>query len=305
MFCMVVTPMHDDGSIDEDGFRAHLRRMVAGGVGVYLGSGGSGEGHAMTLEELGRLYVIGVEECRGKVPIYCNPPESRSAREMLDKVRLGIDAGVEVVQLYQLDAGHGRVPVLTEQERYYRDLLEATDHPVALSVHSAVGYLAPSSLVLRLCNDYPQIKLINLHGPSMSYLVQLKDGLSPEVKLYVGMADILSALPLGGWGAQATEPNQVPNLCRLIVDRFWAGDIAGAGEAYATVLRINDIIGWGRQVSADGPKAGMKALGLDVGPPRPPRVAVDDATIEKMRIAIEALNIADIEQKASAEHVLA
>src|SRR5580698_625421 len=92
MFCMVVTPMHDDGSIDEDGLRAHLQRMIAARVGVYLGSGGSGEGHALTLDELGLVYRIGVEECSGKVPVYCNPPELRSAAEMLTKANKAIEA---------------------------------------------------------------------------------------------------------------------------------------------------------------------------------------------------------------------
>jgi 4-hydroxy-tetrahydrodipicolinate synthase len=301
MFCMVVTPMHADGRIDEDGFRAHLRRMVAGGVGVYLGSGGSGEGHALTLDELGLLYGIGVDECKGKVPVYCNPPEARSAREMLDKATRALDAGVDLVQLYQLDAGHGRMPVLAEQEKYYRDLLETVDSPVAISVHSAVGYLAPASMVIGLCADYPQIKVINLHGPSMAYFVRLKDGVSADVKLYVGMADLLSGLALGAWGAQATEPNQLPNLCRVVVERFSAGDVSGSAAAYADVLRATDIIGFGRAVSADGPKAAMKALGFDVGPPRPPRVAVDDGTIEKMRGAFEAMHALDLEGEAAQE----
>jgi 4-hydroxy-tetrahydrodipicolinate synthase len=63
MFSMVVTPMDEDGRLDEPGIRAHLQRMIDAGVGVYLGSGGSGEGHALTIEELGRLYRIGVDEC--------------------------------------------------------------------------------------------------------------------------------------------------------------------------------------------------------------------------------------------------
>lgn len=301
MFCMVVTPMHPDGRIDEDGFRAHLRRMVAAGIGVYIGSGGTGEGHALSLDELGLIYSIGVEECAGKVPVYCNPPEARSAREMLDKAGRGIEAGIDAVQFYQLDAGHGRVPVLAEQERYFRDLLEATDYPVALSVHNAVGYLAPSSLAVTLCRDYPQVKLINLHGPGMDYFVRLKDGVPERVKIYLGINTVLSGLPMGAWGAQVTEPNQVPNLSRLVADRYWAGDIAGAAEAYANVLRVTDVIGMGRHESADGPKGAMKAIGYDVGPPRPPRLPVSDETIAAMKSAFEKLGTYELERQAAQE----
>jgi len=302
MFCMVVTPMHADGSIDEDGLRAHLQRMIAADVGVYLGSGGSGEGHALSLDELELVYRIGVEECSGRVPVYCNPPESRSALEMLTKAGRAIDAGVDLVQYYQLDAGHGRQPTVPEQERYFRDLLEAHDYPVGIAIHSAVGYLAPSDLVIRLCADYPHIKLVNLPiGPTPNYFVRLQEGISPDIKMYVGIPNILTGLLMGAWGAQVTEPNQIPFMSRAIIDRFVDGDHVGAAEIFAKVLRVTDVIELGRRVSSDGPKAALKALGYDVGPPRPPRVPVDDATIAAMRAEFERLGVAELELQMAKE----
>jgi dihydrodipicolinate synthase/N-acetylneuraminate lyase len=114
------------------------------------------------------------------------------------------------------------------------------------------------------------------------------------------MDNVLTGLALGAWGAQVTETNQVPNLCQLVVDRFVAGDVAGAASAYAQVLRVTDVISMGRRVSADGPKAALCALGLEVGPPRHPRVPVDDATIEQMRVAFERLGVRDAEAQAAA-----
>jgi 4-hydroxy-tetrahydrodipicolinate synthase len=303
MFSMVVTPMDEHGRLDEAGIRAHLQRMIDAGVGVYLGSGGSGEGHALTIDELGRLYRIGVDACRGKVPVYCNPPEARSANEMLDKARQAIDAGADLVQFYQLDAGHGRVPVLAEQELYFRDLLEQVDHPVGISIHAAVGYLAPCSLVAKLCNEYPQIKLVNIpFGPTMNYLVELQASIPDTIKIYVGMHNILSGLMMGAWGAQVTETNQVPHLCQAIVDDFVDGDLSGAATNYAHVLRVADVIDVGRRVSADGPKAALAALGFDVGAPRRPRVPVDIETVTRMRAAFERLGTLELEQQAAARH---
>ena len=58
-------------------------------------------------------------------------------------MRLAIEAGVDLVQLYPVDAGHGMRPTEAEQEIYYRFLLDQIDHPVGLSVNSLAGAMAP------------------------------------------------------------------------------------------------------------------------------------------------------------------
>ena len=105
MLCMAATPMHADYAIDEDALRMLLRRLVAAGNGIYLGSGGAGEGHSLSPAELRRVYDIGVEEAKGKVPVYANPRESRTAEAMYEVAREAVEAGVDMVQLYQVDAG--------------------------------------------------------------------------------------------------------------------------------------------------------------------------------------------------------
>jgi len=295
MFSMVVTPMDRDGLIDEEAFRLHLRRMVGARVGVYLGSGGTGQGHALDHRELARIYEIGVDECKGRVPVYCNPPEARTAKEMLTKCQLAVDADVDVVQIYQLDAGHGRAPTAGEQELYFRDVLEQIVHPVALSIHRSSGFLASVELVIRLCDDYPQIKVVNLHGPDLPYFVRLQDRVSRNVKLYGGMTTLLSTLPLGGWGCQAAEPNIVPNLARSIIDRFLEGKVREMGDAYKSVLRLWAALEPAQAESQDATKAVLRELGLPGGYPRPPRAQVADETLRQVRQSLESLGIWELE----------
>lgn len=58
-----------DGAIDEDAFHQYLQRFVDAKIGVYLASVGSGESGAMTADELRRVYRIGVDVCKGKIPV--------------------------------------------------------------------------------------------------------------------------------------------------------------------------------------------------------------------------------------------
>jgi 4-hydroxy-tetrahydrodipicolinate synthase len=191
------------------------------------------------------------------------------------------------------------VPTLTEQEAYFRDVLDVLDHPCSISVYPGAGYTAPTSLIAKLCEDYPQIKVINYFGPGMKYMTDLMQMVGPDIKFYVGMFTLLSALPLGAWGAQVPETNQIPNICRSIIDYYLAGDTEKMREAYTTALSISEVIGLAHGESSGAAKAASNALGYDVGPPRRPRLPAKPETVEKMRQAFEKLNIPELEKLAA------
>lgn len=295
-FCMVVTPMHKDGSLDEEGFKAHLQRMIDGGVGIYIGSGGTGQGHALTPDELGRIYEVGAKYCKGKIPVYCNPPESRTAKEMEWKMRLGVKGGVDVVQIYQLDAGHGRTPTVGEQEMYFRTLLEAVNHPTILSIHQASGYLAPVGLTAKLVNEYKHVVGVNFHGPSLSYMLQLREMTRPNLRFYGGSVNLLSVLALGGWGCQAAEPNLVPKLFGSIITHFQAGRVKEMGAAYEKVLNLWSALAPAQAESQDATKNVLRGLGLPGGWTRPPRLNVKEETVQKVVAALEKMGIREADE---------
>ena len=60
-FVISITPFAEDGRLDEDQFRAHMRRLAAGGIGVYVGGGGSGEGYTLSREDNIRIFAIAME----------------------------------------------------------------------------------------------------------------------------------------------------------------------------------------------------------------------------------------------------
>ncbi len=296
-FCMTLTGLDANDKIDEDSTRVHMKRMTDAGLGIYLGSGGSGEGHTLDPDELSRLYEIGVNECKGKVPVYANPREVRTAKQMLSTMRLAADAGVEVVQAYQVDPGHGRKPPVGEQEQYFRDILDNFDHPTAISIHTGSGFLAPVDLVIKLCNAYPQIQVVNLHGPNMEYLVELRDSISTDTRIYTGQDKVGGALALGAWGAQDTVANIAPNVCAAIVNEFAAGNADKAGEAWAMSMRIFQTV-WGTEWGAvPMVKAVLVELGLfpESGAyVRRPLLKPDSSAVKKVVAELKALNVPEL-----------
>jgi 4-hydroxy-tetrahydrodipicolinate synthase len=297
VFCMVATPFGVDGGVDEAALRHQLRRMIDANVGVYLGSGGAGEGHALTTAELRRVYEIGVSECSGRVPVHANPPEPRTAAAMLELARHAVTAGVDVVQLYPMDAGHAMRPTQAEQEAYYHELLDAIDHPVALSVHVYAGYMAPIPLLKSLCTTYRQIAAINVIGTPLSYFVELQDAVGPRIALNVRLINAVEGLALGAQGFLAAEPNLVPHLCRSIVDRYEAKDMAGCGAALANLVRLASIVNRWAPSTARWVKMAMKVLGLPGGDGglRKPYLMPPPTELDEMAAAFERLGIRRLE----------
>jgi 4-hydroxy-tetrahydrodipicolinate synthase len=265
MFCMSATPFAADGSLDEDALRAHLQRLVDAGNGVYLGSGGAGEGHVLTPAELRRIYDVGVSVCRGHVPVYANPRESRSAAAMYEVAREAVAAGVDVVQIYQLDAGHGMIPTLREQEAYFRELLAELQHPLAISIHAYAGYAAPPSLLAALIHDFPQVGAVNVMGPPNSYFMELRDALPESVLMYTSVLNVLQGFALGASGALLAENNVIPNVCRRIADGWASRDLDMASDAARTVQRFSNVVNRWAPSTARWVKMALHVLDLPAG----------------------------------------
>src|SRR5262249_17003570 len=119
-----LTPFAADGSLDEAALRAHLGRLAAAGIGVYLGGGGGGGGETRARGEARRALEIGVEELRGRVPVRAMGVEPRSAREMIEYGRVAAEVGVDALQVYSLDVGHGNRPRADELRGYLVDVLD-------------------------------------------------------------------------------------------------------------------------------------------------------------------------------------
>src|SRR4051794_20583071 len=160
-YVISITPFRADGSLDDDGLRQHLQRMASAGIGVYLGGGGSGEGYVLTSDELNRVLQIGVTELRGRVPVRAMGTEPRSAVEMIAFVERAAAAGVDAVQVYSLDQGHGHRPGRAEIQTYFDDVLAAVDVPCVLSTHQSVGYTVPVDMLRGFLDRYPHVVGIN------------------------------------------------------------------------------------------------------------------------------------------------
>lgn len=64
-----LTSFHDDGSLDEDGFRTHVAAQIATAPGAVFPACGTGEFFSLDEDEYRRVVTIAVEEAAGRVPV--------------------------------------------------------------------------------------------------------------------------------------------------------------------------------------------------------------------------------------------
>ncbi len=305
LICRTATTFSASGEFDEDAFRHYLQRFVDTRLGVYLGSGGSGESHAMSLSELRRLYQAGVAALKGKVPVYANPPEQHTVEAVLEQSLLAIECGAEVVNIYGPEGRHGYKPTDEEYLAYHDELLPQLRHPVALAPNPILGYSPKPVLVAQLANRHHQVAAINLALQTDDFLVPLLDGLKREVPVYVPVSGSLNSLALGAAGLLGAEANILPRTHRLYMDCYAAQDTAGMGLAYAELKRFTHFVSaWG--VSPRWLKMAMRVLKLPGGQggPRRPFVLPSGAELERFTQGLLGLGIREISEQARAAGTL-
>lgn len=289
-FVISITPFDEEGRLDEEGLRAHLRRLRDAGVGVYLAGSGTSEGNTLSRDETESVLQIGREELKGRVPVRGMGCEPRSAGQMIEFVRMVESVGLDAVQVYSLDVGHGVKPTEAEQEEYFSEVLAATRIPAILSTHDYSGYVVPINLIGRLVSRFDQLTGIVCARQDVAYTVRLLDTVGGRVKVHCGGPyRVLQTLALGGAGFCSGEGNVVPRLCASLVSSHNRGDMDNTERCYARLAHVTATIREAGGVPAI--KEALNILGLPGGGPRRPRMPVSDSARQKLADMLDDLDI--------------
>jgi dihydrodipicolinate synthase/N-acetylneuraminate lyase len=223
---------------------------------------------------------------------------------MLELASTAAEEGVELVQLYSLDPGHGMIPTTAELERYYRFILDRLDCPIAISVHTYYRYPVAPTFLANLCRDYAQIEAINIIMP-MAYYLEVREalvGLGREVRLYTSIMTFVEGLYADSYGCQAAEPNIIPYAVRRFTNALLTGDTTTASELYVFVYDFARIVQRWAPSTARWLKMGLKVLGLpgSNGVLREPYLLPGDDQLAEMRRAFDRLRVEEVEAECAA-----
>jgi 4-hydroxy-tetrahydrodipicolinate synthase len=124
----LVTPMHEDGSVDYDALRALIDWHIAHGTDCVGVVGTTGESPTVSVDEHCEIIKVSVEHARGRVPIMAGAGGNSTA-EAIELTRfakkVGADCSLQVVPYYNKPSQEGIY-------RHFKAVAEAVDLPVVL-----------------------------------------------------------------------------------------------------------------------------------------------------------------------------
>ena len=235
-FVALVTPMHEDGSLDLSGLRKLIDWHIAQGTDGLVMVGTTGESPTVGFEEHCELIRIAVEQAAGRVPVIAGTGANSTAEAITltqCAKAAGAVAGLSVVPYYKKPTQEG----LYQQ---YRTIAETVDLPLIL-------YNVPGRTVADLSNE-TALRLAQVPGiigtkdatGNMERATDLIQRAPAGFALYSG--DDASALPfmlLGGHGVISVTANVAPRLMHEMCVAASAGNLQAAREINNKLLGLH------------------------------------------------------------------
>ena len=274
-----VTVFNEDESINEEGFRAHLRWLLSHDIGGISIGGSTGEGWTLTPEELHRIVQIGIEEAKGQVPIVAGVIRD-ATRDAVRWAAAAKDAGADFLMVTPT---HYYRPDDEAQYNFFKAISDAV--PLPLLVYNVIptAVVTPEQM-LRIAT-LENVIGIKQSGGDIHALSKMKMVL-PEGQLVFSAIDSLlyPTYMLGACGAIGLTNTILPDLCVEQWKAFRAGDHERALDLH---FRISPaywaIDGYNKPAHT---KEYLNQRGHKVGVPRSPYHTLPDKDREEIAEAI-------------------
>ena len=278
----VITPFDADGAIDETKFRREVRHLIECGVHGLSPGGSTGEGAALTDEELIRLIGSIREENKGGLPIVAGvirTSTQAAVKTALAAKAAGADALMVTPVFYNV-----LVPDEKGNESFFRAIAEAARLPIVIYNVVPQNEISPE-LFSRLL-DIPEVVGIkqSVGGIMACYDMVLTNG---ERGMVYSATDemIYSTFDLGADGAISAVLSLFPRLCVKMWDLVKAGRGEEARAIQNSIFPLWKVVR-GPQFPARM-KAALKIMGRDCGMGRSPMSEVSQAQIDRMKALLE------------------
>ena len=232
----LVTPMHEDGSVDYAALRRLIDWHIAEGTDCIVVVGTTGESPTVNVEEHCEIIRVSVEHAAGRVPIMAGAGGNATS-EAIELTRfakaVGADCSLQVVPYYNKPSQEGIY-------RHFRAVAEAVDLPVVLyNVPGRTVADMQHDTVIRLA-QVPGIVAIKEATGNIERAAWLIKHAPKGFSIYSGDDGTAVALMLlGGHGNVSVTANVAPRLMHEMCIAAIEGDVKRATAIHLRLLSLH------------------------------------------------------------------
>lgn len=282
----MVTPFHEDGSVNYQAAATLARHLVANGSDGLVVAGSTGEAATMDTDEKMRLFSVVTDAVGDRATVIAGTG-SNDTRASIALTQQAEKIGVHGVMLV---GPYYNKPTQEGLYQHFKAVAEVTSLPVI--IYNVPGRTA-SNILPETISRLATIRNIVAVKESSGNLDQISEIIRTtpdDFRVYSGDDSLtLPILAIGGSGIISVAAHAIGVRMHEMVDAYFAGDIVKARELHLELLPFFKII-----FIATNPipiKTIMKLLGHDVGGFRLPLVPATDKEIVQLRQVMLRLKI--------------
>ena len=270
-YTVLVTPFTPDGAdIDHAALERLVEFQISEGIDGLIPLGSTGEFLSVSRDERTAIVQTTLRAAAGRVPVLVGTG-AEDTRETVAFSReaetLGASGVLVIPPFYS-------VPTDDELFQHYRRIADAIGIPIMVYNNPAtanVDLLPPLIARLGEIDNCRYVKESTLDVTRVRDIIAASRG---HMQVFAGVLGYESAW-LGAVGWVAVCSNVIPGLSAAMFRAAASGDRDTALSLYRRLAPLLPWVGGSRYVS--GTKVAFQLLGMDMGPPRPPRLPLPEA----------------------------
>jgi len=281
----IITPFNKNGQIDETALRELVEWHIAEGTDGIVPCGTTGESATLSHGEHDKVVEIVIETVNRRIPVIAGAGSNSTTEAIrLTKHAASVEADfvLSITPYYNKPTQNGLIAHFTRI---------ADESPIPLILYNVPGRTGVNMLpaTVAACAKHPRIAGIKEATADLKQISEIIEN-TPKDFIVLSGDDftVFPTLAIGGKGVISVTANIAPRLNSEMIKAWESVDIEKAKALHYRLLPLARAC-----FNESNPipvKAGVSLLGKCNNKVRSPLTEASQATIDKMKSAIESLN---------------
>ena len=275
----LVTPMHEDGTVNFEVLEAIIEDQIAGGTDAIISVGTTGEAATLTVEEHLEVIRHTIKVVNHRIPVIAGTG-SNCTRSALYTSKCAEEAGADglllVTPYYNKATQKGLY-------QHFKTIAESVSIPSILyNVPGRTGMSIEAKTMADLYHDVKNIIGVKDASGDVGKTLDLMRLVDGDFCLYSGEDGlILPLLAAGSLGVISVLSNVAPKETHDICAKWFAGDVEGSRKEQLRAMPL--IRALFSEVNPIPVKAAMNLQGKKVGPLRLPLTEMEKEHLDSLK----------------------